>query len=398
MNPHIRRRLAGIALSLAVVAWSGAAESAVPFRSVSFEAATQAAAKEGKLVFIDFYTTWCEPCKRLDALTWTDAEVGRLVGEKAVALKLDAEKEGKDLAKRYKIAAYPTLLLLKADGTEVDRIVGFSEPAKFIPNFTASVAGKTTLTRAIEAAAAVPAGGKEEVQAHYDLGRTLARNGREADALVEYLWCYDDGMLQVASFSGVRNSSLLSSIADLGRKYPPALEALSARRDQAEAAMMADAADRRAPMDFASLNGALKDNARTLAVFDQLPTNDRRRDVLLVRVYDLLIKDRRYDDAAKARPLEKIEQAFDQNLTMMARMASNPRPAGMADPFPQYVVQTTVKNIEVLIGSGQIAAAQSLGKRLLDKVDGSDAARKQLAEAAARAGHPEVFAEPAGKL
>jgi len=397
MNPPIRRLLAGIALSMGVVAWSGAAEPAMPFRSIPFEAATQAAAKEGKLVFIDFYTTWCEPCKRLDALTWTDAEVGRLVGEKAVALKLDAEKEGKELAKRYKIAAYPTLLLLKADGTEVDRLVGFSEPAKFIPDFTASVAGKTTLARAVEATTTVPTGGAEEVQAHYELGKQLARSGREEEALVQYLWCYDD---YTARSSGVRNSFLLSSIADLGRKYPPAIVALRERRDQAEATMLGDASARGAALDFASLNGALKENERTVKVFDSLPAGDPRREVLLVRVFDLLINDRRYADAASARPLAKMEQAFDLHLTTMARAAANPRPrpAGMADPFPRYVVQTTVKNIEVLIGSGQISAAQSLAERLLSKVDGSDATKKQLAEAATRAGHPGVFAEPAGKL
>src|SRR5205814_139146 len=83
-------------------------------------AACAAAKAEGKLVFIDFYTTWCEPCKRLDQLTWTDAGVGQLVGDQAVPLKLDAEKE-RDLSARYKINLYPTLLVVRPDGKEVAR-------------------------------------------------------------------------------------------------------------------------------------------------------------------------------------------------------------------------------------------------------------------------------------
>src|SRR5689334_17909830 len=122
-------RIVALLVACSIAAVVRAAEPAVPFRAISFDAASKAAAAENKLVFIDFYTTWCGPCKMLDEQTWTDKKVGQLVGEKAVALKLDAEKEGVDAAKRYKIDAYPTLLLLKPDGTEVDRLVGFREPA-----------------------------------------------------------------------------------------------------------------------------------------------------------------------------------------------------------------------------------------------------------------------------
>jgi thiol-disulfide isomerase/thioredoxin len=128
-------RLALLCVVFSPAASMHAVDAAVPFREVTFEAACEAAAKEGKLVFIDFYTTWCEPCKRLDAVTWTDAAVGKLVGERSIPLKIDAEKEGRELAKRYKIGAFPTLLLLKSDGAEVDRIVGFREPPAFAQEF-----------------------------------------------------------------------------------------------------------------------------------------------------------------------------------------------------------------------------------------------------------------------
>jgi len=390
MKPHFRRLVAVLAMC-AALSRSSAADSAVPFRPITFEAATQAAATEGKLIFIDFFTTWCEPCKRLDAQTWTDAAVGKLVGEKAVALKLDAEKEGRELARRYKIEAYPTLLLLKADGTEMDRIVGFREPAKFAAEFAASVGGKTTLSRAIDAVSAAPAASKDAVQARYDLARTLAQQGKDAEALAEYLWCYDEGMPGVASFAGVRNSYLIGSIAQLGRKHEPALLALRERRDAAEGRMAADPSNRGAAMDFASLNGALNENERTLKAFDALAGDDPRRESLLTRAYDLLIKAKRYDDVAKARPAAKMEREFDRNIEQMARMAATPRPGGRPDPFVGYVTRATVKDIEVLAGSGQVEAARALGEKLLGKMEAKDEVKKQLHDAVVRAGQAELF-------
>src|ERR1700741_1302547 len=124
MKPRILWFATSLVVGVGLARLAEAAETAVEFRPIAFEAATKAATAEGKLVFIDFYTTWCEPCKRLDKDTWTDAGVGKLVDGKAVALKIDAEKE-KDLASRYKINLYPTMLVVKADGKEVDRIEGY---------------------------------------------------------------------------------------------------------------------------------------------------------------------------------------------------------------------------------------------------------------------------------
>ena len=68
-----------------------------------------------KVILIDFVTTWCAPCKKMDKTTWKDKKVRAWLGEKTVALKIDAEKE-KKLAKDYRVEMYPTIVLLKADG------------------------------------------------------------------------------------------------------------------------------------------------------------------------------------------------------------------------------------------------------------------------------------------
>ena len=47
-------------------------------------------------------------------------------------MKIDAEKgEGIELAKRYGVRGFPTILLVDKEGEEIDRIVGFRPPEKF---------------------------------------------------------------------------------------------------------------------------------------------------------------------------------------------------------------------------------------------------------------------------
>ena len=105
----------------------------VNFRPVSYAEAMELAVKEKKMVFIDFYTEWCGPCKRMSKEVFPQQEVGEYFNRTFISLKLDAEKrEGLELAKKYAVKAFPTFVVLSPDGAEVYRTSGYRPAGEFV--------------------------------------------------------------------------------------------------------------------------------------------------------------------------------------------------------------------------------------------------------------------------
>lgn len=102
-----------------------------PFTGAAYD--TSLAAKEPMIV--DFYADWCIPCKELDAMTFSDAEViaasKRFTMYKA-DLTRSGEPETEALAKRFGIKGVPTVLVIAADGAEKARITGFVDAKTFL--------------------------------------------------------------------------------------------------------------------------------------------------------------------------------------------------------------------------------------------------------------------------
>jgi thioredoxin 2 len=76
-------------------------------------------------VLVDFWATWCSPCRQVEPL------LGRLAAEyvgrlKVVEVNVDAEPR---LAQRFEAMSIPLLVLMR-DGREIDRIVGVPPPAE----------------------------------------------------------------------------------------------------------------------------------------------------------------------------------------------------------------------------------------------------------------------------
>ena len=122
-----------VCILLLCTSMSGFSQGIEFFKGTFNEALTKAS-NEGKLVFVDFYATWCGPCKQMAEKVFPDEELGKYMNEKFVCLQIDVEKEGwqKEVAEKYNVTVLPTLVFFKLDSTVASRLAGAREKAELL--------------------------------------------------------------------------------------------------------------------------------------------------------------------------------------------------------------------------------------------------------------------------
>lgn len=90
--------------------------------------------QEDKLLVVDFFATWCGPCKKLSP---TLDEVSEELGEQVNIVKVDVD-ESEDLAMDYGIRSVPTVLFFK-NGQQVDKFVGALPKSEIVTKIQAQL-------------------------------------------------------------------------------------------------------------------------------------------------------------------------------------------------------------------------------------------------------------------
>lgn len=101
------------------------------FEDLTFEEAVKKAAKEKKLVFIDAYTAYCQPCVLMMKNVFTLNNVADFYNEHFINVKIDFGKE-KALAEKFKVNGYPSFIFVNGKGKMVYSGSGYTEEKEFI--------------------------------------------------------------------------------------------------------------------------------------------------------------------------------------------------------------------------------------------------------------------------
>jgi RNA polymerase sigma factor (sigma-70 family) len=253
--------------------------------------------------------------------------------------------------------------------------------------------GTRTTTRGASSSANAGDAGLDEETAKDPMKRQfyaekLMREGKYAEALEHFLWCWDNGGKSVG-YGAVRTSFLVSNMKELARKYPEAREPLITRRDALEASILASQAfDPLLVHDLVGLDDSVDDPNRLLTFFDTLPSGHEGRTHLVSYATESFVKANRYLDIVNSGDPEKMV-----NMALYAAEVSsklNPdENESMRASQRRYIIGVGGRNIEALAGAGQTDRATAMADKLL-KFDSSAETKAELIKFAERAGNGQV--------
>jgi thioredoxin 1 len=83
--------------------------------------------KSQKPVLVDFFATWCGPCKAMEPVV---KDVAKTVGDKARIVKVDIDKQ-QQIARQYNVSAVPTFMIFK-NGNAVWRHPGMIDKSSLL--------------------------------------------------------------------------------------------------------------------------------------------------------------------------------------------------------------------------------------------------------------------------
>lgn len=202
--------------------------------------------------------------------------------------------------------------------------------------------------------------GEPDLQQIFLRAREDAAAGQYPEALAKHLWFHHHALEGAPAFAGVRLSYALADWGQLGAVYPPALEALTAIRDEVENKLRTGKGNREEFIDCFGINQALGQESRTTDLFRELCENHPK---LAALFFDLaraaLIRAKEYSSCGRfLNPKEDLESALI--LYRTHRMfAANPE---FGEPMKQFGEQMfaneVATQVAILVINGRKGEAQ----------------------------------------
>jgi thioredoxin-related protein len=112
---------------------------------LSWQGVKEKATRENKYIFLDCFTTWCGPCKKMDKEVYVDNHVGKYFNDKFISVKVQMDrtkndnsfiqnwyKDADEIRKHYFLEGYPSFLFFSPKGVIVHKETGFIDGGKLI--------------------------------------------------------------------------------------------------------------------------------------------------------------------------------------------------------------------------------------------------------------------------
>ena len=114
------------------IAMAGAKQkSANKIKWYGYKEGMTLAKKQNKQVYLHFFTDWCEYCKEMDATTFRNPAVVKMLNSEFVAIKVNTTKSYK-VAAKYNIRPVPDNWFLSSSGSKIRNFLGYYEPDQFV--------------------------------------------------------------------------------------------------------------------------------------------------------------------------------------------------------------------------------------------------------------------------
>ena len=101
----------------------------INFYKGSYDDFLREAKLQKKPILLDFWAIWCGPCKKLDTETLGDAAFSQYLNTNFMTYRIDIDTfDGMEIADRFAVDTFPTLIMLDQKGKYINRFRGFFPP------------------------------------------------------------------------------------------------------------------------------------------------------------------------------------------------------------------------------------------------------------------------------
>jgi thiol-disulfide isomerase/thioredoxin len=121
----------------------------ISFLEGDLSVAKERASREGKLIFLDFWASYCTPCKIMEEYTFTHPSVSDYVNDNYIPVKVDIQTfDGFDLKSQFDVRLLPTIIVLNSKGIVVGKHEETMGAEKFVETLRSYDKPKNRVKRA----------------------------------------------------------------------------------------------------------------------------------------------------------------------------------------------------------------------------------------------------------